>query len=496
VIQESEDKIVLLDGQQRLATATILLAAMRNIARGLDSGNDHAGGDFARDIQKELIQKDEEFQGYVLTLGDLDAAFFEASVQRDSPDPPYPPTLRSHKLIIDAYQYLESALKVTLTNLSPSDALQKLKRYKNCLTKGLTMVAILVTEEEAAFAIFETLNDRGLRLSVPDLLLNLLMRRAVDGGERQNVRQDWNSMLQRMGRRDIAQFIRHMWVSKYGDLKARGLYSEIKRYLGENSIRSIDFAKACSEECQDYLSLLEVGDRIPGKARNDVDGLVNHLRVLSSFPLLLSGLRCLNDSDFVKLARYAAALAIRHQVIANLNPLDLETAFYRAAREIRGKKLTGENSANCLSSAKRELVAVNPDDSRVLQSAKDLYLTRSAAAWLVANLANSYQSRTREVAVDAANLEHVFPENPGTDWTNRADLEPYLWHLGNLTVLGERLNNRAANAGFVTKRDEYYTKSEIVMTRDLTSQQEWTAETILERGGTLASQILRVWPGP
>ena len=75
------------------------------------------------------------------------------------------------------------------------------------------MVAIKVQAEEDAYRIFETLNDRGLRLSVPDLLLNLLMRRSADDTQRNLVRQKWNYMLGQMDRRDISRFLRHMWFT-------------------------------------------------------------------------------------------------------------------------------------------------------------------------------------------------------------------------------------------------------------------------------------------
>jgi hypothetical protein len=46
-----------------------------------------------------------------------------------------------------------------------------LRLFKDALTKGITLVAIVVNDEEDAYDIFETLNDRGLRLSVPDLVV-------------------------------------------------------------------------------------------------------------------------------------------------------------------------------------------------------------------------------------------------------------------------------------------------------------------------------------
>src|SRR6266853_3744017 len=55
VLIEREDNVLLLDGQQRLATATIVLAALRDTARALDKGGGSKGSDLARDIQRELI---------------------------------------------------------------------------------------------------------------------------------------------------------------------------------------------------------------------------------------------------------------------------------------------------------------------------------------------------------------------------------------------------------------------------------------------------------
>jgi uncharacterized protein with ParB-like and HNH nuclease domain len=58
VVIESKTEITILDGQQRLATATILISALRNLARELHAASPFQELDyFARDIQRELIEK-------------------------------------------------------------------------------------------------------------------------------------------------------------------------------------------------------------------------------------------------------------------------------------------------------------------------------------------------------------------------------------------------------------------------------------------------------
>jgi hypothetical protein len=357
------------------------------------------------------------------------------------------------------------------------------------------MVAIEVGSEDDAFSIFETLNDRGLRLSVPDLLLNYLMRTADSDPDKKQVREKWDAMLERMGRRDIDAFLRHLWLSKYGDLKARGLFREIKDNLKASKIKSVDFADECAVECETYVSLLELNEKALGTAKQDAAGLVRYLGIGPSLPLLLSGLRCLSNSDFAKLCRSTMELAVRHSVFANLNPSDLESAFYAAARSIREDLRKELSSKQRLANARLILAKYNPSNDQVEAGVESLLLSRSQAQYLLSSLANAVQSATKEIAVDDANLEHIFPIHPSSDWTNTAELEPYKWHIGNLTVLSTRLNREAANSGFEIKK-KHYDKSEIKLTKQLTALTKWDRDEVLKRAKELAKLANKIWIGP
>ena len=140
-----------------------------------------------------------------------------------------------------------------------------------------------------------------------------------------------------MGRRDVSRFLRHLWLSKYGDLKAKGLYAEIKSHLATQKLSSVEFAQSCSEACDDYLRLLDIDKSLPKDALQNIEGLVRYLSVQNGLPLLLAAFQCLNDSDFVKLVRAMTSLYVRHTLIGNQNPLELETVFYDSARELRAQ---------------------------------------------------------------------------------------------------------------------------------------------------------------
>jgi uncharacterized protein with ParB-like and HNH nuclease domain len=289
---ESKQEIWLLDAQQRLGTATILFSVLRDIGRALGIQD---ANDFARDIQVNFILKPDS--SHALELGELDALYFKETIQSDPPANKKP-TLRSHRNIQTAKQVLHDSVKEKIASLNPTLALAELKKLLQIIRSDLIMACIPVASERDAFRIFETLNDRGLRLSVPDLLLNYLMRVATSASDRKKIRDYWNDMLEALGKRDINRFLRHMWVSKYGDLKSQDLFTALKKHIEDNSIDSVEFIRSCAEECEYYVHLLDVDEDALNKATRYVRTLIKELDAQSALPPLLAAYPRLSGSDF------------------------------------------------------------------------------------------------------------------------------------------------------------------------------------------------------
>jgi len=95
--------------------------------------------------------------------------------------------------------------------------------------------------------------------------------------------------------------------------------------------------------------------------------------------------------------------------------------------------------------------------------------------------------------MDKANVEHIFPQNAGADWPNRTALEPFIWHVGNLTILGNRLNAKAQNKSFPNKCKEHYSRSEVAITKDLLKVTTWDEAAIRARAQDLSDIALEVW---
>lgn len=508
--EESKESIFLLDGQQRLATTTILLAAIRNSARALKT---HASTDFARDIQREIIEKTGGVPA--LQLGELDKSYFEQTIQKDPPDAPTA-KLRSHRAIDSARKLLGEFLRTETAGLDTPSSLKYLNELSQVLRSDLIMASIPVKSERDAFQIFETLNDRGLRLSVPDLLLNYLMGAASTDDERKHIRDFWNEMINEMGQRDMNRFLRHLWISKFGDLKSQDLFSALKEKIESASITAVDFASSCADECDYYVALLDASDDSFKNTARPLRALVRQLNFQVALPLLLSTYRYLPLQDLDSLIRLLLVFVIRYSVVSKLDPSGAETVMFKLAMDARQMLFDAVAKKKCETAAdtvdldsadvkatlgflKTELRKEAPTDDAIRLAGEELLLENDEAKYLLARLAAFLQTDTKEVTIDEANLEHIFPQRAKeADWGGKdklQELEPYVWHIGNLTILGSRLNRTAGNKAYSVKRQHYETKSELRMARDVADKYEsWGVEQIKDRAKKhLAPHITSVW---
>lgn len=488
VVMAGDDSVLfILDGQQRLATATILFSVLRDAAAEL---NTTEAALVVAEIQNHLISKED--YGFCIEMGALDRHFFEETIQKNPPLKTKP-KLKSHRNIRQARETLYKELKTALS-ADPTQALKEINDLRKLVRSDLVMAAIEVTSQREAFQIFETLNDRGLQLSVPDLLLNYLMGVAVDDTERDKIRAYWDQMIQGMGRKDISQFLRHIWVSKYGDLKNQDLFTALKEHIEVNGIKSIDFAQTCSTECDKYVELVNADKNALGVARRYVESLVAKLGFEVTLPLLLSVHSKAGNQDLAQVCRWLLVFVARRSILLGLDSSVTETTLFTLARVVRALAIK-----EMLAHIKDALVLKAPTDEQLMAikvDGEELQFDREDAIYLVSRLAEFKMTKTHEKSLAKATLEHVFPQNPSADWTDeeKEELEPYLWHLGNLTYIGTKMNGSIGNAGYAAKRPYYEKSTELEITRDIAKNfQTWDRAAIVKRAESLLPDIIKIW---
>jgi hypothetical protein len=500
----TEQVIWLLDGQQRLATATILLSVLRDVAREITKQTGmQAGGDFAVKLQLQFIY--DEDGGYSLEMGEADLLYFRNTIQSDPPTGTKATNL-THRNIKTARATLwEKALSVTgaiQPQMNAIQALALLKEIKQTVITELVMARIPVNSQEAAFKIFTTLNDRGLRLSPPDLLLSYLMETAQEA-ERKDIRATWTQMIQKMGTHDIHDFLRAMWVSRYGDLKKDDLFTALKNYIETNHVGSLDFAKQCGDECDDYIQLAMADEtQLPKDSFPFVRALTRELGFKPALPLLLSSYLLLQPSDFEKVAKYLLVFITRYSIIGNLDSAGMEDLLFRLAREVRAtvKDENDKSGSKRATDAVKLALSLNSPDDPAVKSAvmkETTVLDPSDAKYVMRRLANYMQDPQKQVVVGDTNLEHIYPQNPAeNEWGGKANqekLEPLTWHIGNLTIFGKKANKKVENFEYSVKQPKY-AASQVAMTKEIASKyKNWDESKILDRAARLAKPIVEIW---
>ena len=214
----------IIDGQQRLATTSILLAAIRDEFK---SRGDAKRADIVQ--HKYLSTSDLATASEVarLTLNSEDVNFFEQRVINGKTSPQ--PTRRSHELVLQALEYFEKETHKVADDAGP-DWAPRLTQWADFLEHRVKAIVLEVPTDADAYLIFETLNDRGADLTIADLLKNYLFGHA--GSKLDAVRDGWMMVL---GALEISAenalfttFLRHYWSSVHGAVRERELYRSIK----------------------------------------------------------------------------------------------------------------------------------------------------------------------------------------------------------------------------------------------------------------------------
>ena len=208
------------DGQQRLATAAILLSAIRNHLQEIEQ-------EMARSIETDFLyafNRDTRVHDPKLRLNVDDNDYFIRRLVH--PDQPLESTRPSHELLAEAFSKAECQVEKIVAGLEPKDHGDALNRWVSFLEYQATVILLRVPNSSNAYRMFETLNDRGIKVSQSDLVKNYLFGQAVDRFN--EVQQRWAYMrgaLESMEEEDTTiTFLRHSLTTMYEFVREADVY--------------------------------------------------------------------------------------------------------------------------------------------------------------------------------------------------------------------------------------------------------------------------------
>lgn len=476
---------LLLDGQQRLATANILLAALRDKICDYKS-------DAARQIQDQYIAFEDHLTGgrvFKIELNLFDRSFFRDFIQCFPRFDQTRPEKQSHSLIQKAYTYFQQRISEGWeTAGGGKKGFAWLVHLAQTLREHMVLVTVTSTNERSAAAIFATLNDRGIGLSTVDLIRTYVLQNAHETA-RDEILQCWNEILTACGTSVGAEaLIRMSWVAEHGDVKARALYRIVSEALPE-TISSLAYSRRLRGDALLYRQFRD-GDTDDNELQDSWLAL-RTLNFNAGFTVLLAASAKYSPEEQKVIAKVLVSLVVRHNVVCGLDRAKLESAVYASAKKI------SEGSSYTATVA--ELQGTSPSSEQFEQSFAKLTFSKTEhgiARYLLRTL-ESLLSKTGELVVagaDRVHVEHIYPQTPREEerW---ADHDMFVNRIGNLTLLGRRLNEQIKNAGFSTKKAQAYQETRIMMTEALLEFDSWSPEMVQVRQAKLCALAQDAWPG-
>ena len=500
VVEGTSDRdFLIIDGQQRLATLSLLALAvidrLEAMARaGVDPDDNRERG---RELRSRFIgEKDPAslIESSRLHLNETDDAFYQDYlVQIRAPlNPRRLP--KSNRLLLACFHYFGERLQKLATLQNDGRAMASL--LSETMARQLLFILITVDDALNAYTVFETLNARGLELTTTDLLKNYLFSLVNVRADLEALQRRWKSLVETVGQAQFPTFLRYHLLCKQPKVRNQRLFKLVRdqthtvqdvfRLLDELESRGELFAAILDPTHGYWLEL-------PG-ARPHVAEL-SLFRIRQPMPLLFAAWEYFSKEDFIRVLKLVSAISFRYTIVSSLNPNDLESAYHWAAKAVT------DGEATTLAAVFHRLGSIYVNDEKMQQDFSQLEIStkghKKLVKYILARLEQHVSGRACDPETDPGTVEHILPENPAEEWEATYPSDKWdddVYRLGNLTLLEASPNRDIGNKSYADKCPAY-DRSNYRLTQEVArmAPEQWTPELVNQRQIRLAKVAAQVW---
>lgn len=497
VLQDLEGKnFSVIDGQQRLATLSIIALAIIKRIDDLVKGEIETRENSERKnrlTEQYIGEKDAVSLRYSnkLKLNENNESFYRSFLVqlRDPINPHRLPA--SNKLLQKAFDYYYLKVKELFSSNPSGESLADF--LQNQISEKLAFIQIVVKNALSAYTVFETLNSRGIELSISDLLKNYLLSLTAKSEEdKRQAKEQWQRIIQITDLDKFPAFLRYFWHSRYEVVRKEQLFKAL-RNLVKTKEETFTLLDDLEKYAAVYSALKNPNDDL-WLGNKEIRKRITELKlfgVTQPYPLLLEAYFKL-PSEFESILRFCSIIAFRYNVIGGLDPKRQEQIFHIAAKKIFEGEIV--NSSQVAQELKNIYLRDEPFVNSFATKQINTKSKKKLARYILFSMENQIAQTERNFEDESATIEHILPENPLAEWEHffaQDEIENYIYRLGNLTLLESSKNNDCGNKLYSEKLP-VYKQSHYKMTENI-DYPEWGAAQIRSRQEELAKLATAVW---
>ncbi|GAA8683619.1 DUF262 and DUF1524 domain-containing protein [Helicobacter pylori] len=473
--------LLIIDGQQRLTTITLLLIALRN----------HSSDEVKRkEIESYLINSnkdgDKKFR-LILSESDKDTLLFLIDKDRRKPSEP---SLK----IVENFKLFEKWIRKNT---------DKLETIFKGLEKLMIVWIALKKEKDDPQLIFESTNSKGIELTQADLIRNYIIMETEVEKQEDFYNQYWRAMEEEFKQNETLfnRFVRHYLTIKTREIpNINKVYEAFKDYQQKEGIGIEtllqDLQKYCGYFCQ--IAFKKEADKDLNKALSflvDLEMDVVYPLLLELYSDYKDGV--LSKQDFIPII-YLTESYLCRRAVCGLGTNSLNKVFPSFTKKIDKKqylKSVEEHFGSLTGNQKFP----NNDEFKKLFITIDFYHFKKTKYFL--ERLENFDTK-EPVDTQECTIEHIMPQILTEEWKRdlgenfKAIHEKYLHTIGNLTLTG--YNEKYSNNSFQEKRnmEKGFNQSPLRLNQSLKDLEPFGEKKIEKRANDLADWALKIWTYP
>lgn len=492
---------ILIDGQQRLTTLSILLAALRDHYRAC---HDQEGivADKLHDFLTNRFTRGEK--SFKVLPTQIDRTAYKEVVDCQSQ--------ASSGLIWEAYQFFLKSIQEAEKN---QDVRLNIEVFSNLILSSVNLVSIFLDKSDDPYLIYESLNYKGEPLSQADLIRNHLFMRLPAGQHDQIYADKWLPIEQRFKGNAGNDYLKEMTNAFWYYLRKSGqpinqklIYQNLKQEIDKSPDSGVETKLDDLLRFSGYYLRIHFPQQ--EEKNQDLRYWFEHLSELKLTSFYSFILRIYDDyekgkitvKDFCQILEILESYAIRRWIVdvpsgpLNKTFIALYQQIEKTYAVVNPKTLRAK-----LASFDRTQRWPTDEELRAKIIERPLYVEGSDGKKRIKFVLQRLQEKLSKelVSFDNLNIEHILPQTMTDEWRavlgEKADEIHRQWSdvLGNLTMVVGSDNSEMSNRSFETKL-KFLKTSNLSINKYFYDLSKWDHHAIQKRGEWLADQAIKVWP--